>query len=141
MVPLPFGLVVPAGVFAIALVFTLRDGIHERWGKGGAYRLIAAASLMSWGLAVLTGNAVLGRVTLASVLAFAINEALDTEIYHMLRRKSKPIAILGSNAVSAAVDSVLFIAVAFGWLWPLIVGQYVVKMLIAGAVGWWMAKR
>lgn len=141
IVPLPFGLVVPAGVFAIAPIFTLRDGIHERYGRKGAYLLIGIASALSWGLSIVTGSGVLARVTLASVLAFALNETLDTEIYHKLRARSRLAAILGSNAVSAAADSVLFIAVAFGWLWPLIIGQYVVKMLIAGMVGLWMTRK
>lgn len=141
IVPLPFGLAVPAGVFAIAPVFTLRDAVHERWGRRGAYALIAVASAMSWALAWLTGNALLGRVTVASVIAFALNETLDTEIYHKLRDRSRLLAILGSNAVSTLVDSALFIWIAFGPLWQLMVGQYLVKMLIAGAIGLWMTRK
>jgi len=141
IISLPFGLSVPAGVFAIAPVFTLRDEIHERWGRRGAYVLIALASALSWALSVATGSALLARVTLASVIAFVVNEALDTEIYHQLRRRSRLAAILGSNAVSAAVDSVLFIGIAFGLDWSLIVGQYVVKMLLAGLVGLWVMRR
>lgn len=141
IIPLPFGLAVPAGVFAIAPVFTLRDEVHEKWGRRGAYLLIAVASLASWTLAFVMGNGLLARVTLASVLAFAVNEALDTEIYHKLRERSRFFAILGSNSVSAAVDSVLFISVAFGFNASLIVGQYVVKMLLAAAVGVWVTRR
>jgi len=140
IVSLPFGLAVPAGVFAVAPVFTLRDEIHERWGRRGAYLWIALASLCSWGLAVVVGSGLLARVTLASVVAFLVNEALDTEIYHKLRARSRLAAILGSNAVSAAVDSVLFIGVAFGLDWSLIAGQYVVKVALAGLVGWWVTR-
>ena len=140
IVSLPFGLAVPAGVFAVAPVFTLRDEIHERWGRRGAYALIALASLCSWGLAVVMGSGLLARVTLASVVAFLVNETLDTEIYHKLRARSRLAAILGSNAVSAAVDSILFIGIAFGLNWSLIAGQYVVKVALAGAVGWWVTR-
>jgi len=141
IVPLPFGLAVPAGVFAIAPTFTLRDVIHERWGRRGAYYLIGCASIISWLIAVITGSGVLARVTLASVLAFAFNEVLDTEVYAVLRARSRAAAILGSNAVSAAVDSALFILVAFGPNWRLIVGQYVVKMILAGVVALWVLRR
>jgi uncharacterized PurR-regulated membrane protein YhhQ (DUF165 family) len=140
-VPLPFGLAVPAGVFAIAPVFSLRDEVHEKWGRKGAYALIAVASAVSWGLALLMGDGLLSRVTLASVAAFALNETMDTEVYHKLRERSRLWAILGSNAISSLVDSGLFIWVAFGPLWNLIIGQYIVKMLIAAVVGLWIARR
>jgi hypothetical protein len=141
IVPLPFGLAVPAGVFAIAPVFTLRDGVHERWRRRGAYILIGIASTTSWALAVLTGSGLLARVTLASVTAFTLNETLDTEIYHKLRQRSRLVAILGSNAVSSLVDSVLFIWVAFGPAWQMMLGQYLVKMLLAALVGLWMTRK
>lgn len=141
VISLPFGLAVPAGAFAIAPVFSLRDGIHEKWGRRGAYVMIGVAMLISWGLSVLTGDRLLSRVTLASVFAFAMNEALDTEIYHKLRSHSKLLAVLGSNAVSSLVDSVLFIWVAFGPLWNLMIGQYIIKMILAAGVGVWMTKQ
>jgi uncharacterized PurR-regulated membrane protein YhhQ (DUF165 family) len=141
IVPLFFGLAVPAGVFAIAPIFSLRDGIHERWGRRGAYILIATASIISWGLAVLTGSTILARVTLASVLSFVVNESLDTEIYQSLRSHSKLLAILGSNTISSLVDSVLFIWIAFGPLYNLMLGQYLVKMLLAGIIGIWMVRK
>jgi uncharacterized PurR-regulated membrane protein YhhQ (DUF165 family) len=141
IVSLPFGLFVPAGVFAIAPVFTVRDQVHERWGRRGAYILIGIASVMSWALSIVTGSTLLARVTLASVAAFALNEVLDTEVYAMLRARSRFGAILGSNAVSAAVDSVLFIWVAFGPDWRLMLGQYLVKLILAGAIGWIITRR
>ena len=141
IVPLPLGLAVPAGVFAIAPIFTLRDEVHERWGRRGAYALIGCASVVSWLVAAIIGSGALARVTLASVLAFALNEVLDTEVYAALRARSRAAAILGSNAVSAAVDSALFILVAFGPDWRLIVGQYVVKMVLAGVVAWMIMRR
>jgi len=141
IIPLPLGLAVPAGVFAIAPVFSIRDAIHEKWGRKGAYILIGLASIISWGLALLTGDGLLSRITLSSVLAFLVNETLDTEVYHVLRQRSRLAAIIGSNAASSMVDSVLFIWVAFGPLWSLMVGQYIVKMVIAGLVGLWMTRQ
>jgi uncharacterized PurR-regulated membrane protein YhhQ (DUF165 family) len=137
IVPLPFGLAVPAGVFPIALIFTVRDDIHEKYGRKGAYALITIASVLSWVLSAILGSSLLARVTLASVAAFALNEIVDTEIYHTLRKRNRFMAILGSNAVSAALDSVIFIAIAFGWNWSLIVGQYAVKMVLSSLWGGW----
>ncbi len=135
MIPLGFGIMVPAGVFAFAPIFTIRDMVHEEFGKRGAYYLIALASGIAWLLAAITGSGALAVVTLASVIAFVVNEALDTEIYAALRERSRFLAIMSSNAVSAAVDSVLFIAIAFGWIWGAMIGQYVVKMIIATILG------
>lgn len=139
-IPLAFGLAVPAGVFAIAPVFSVRDGVHEKLGKRWAYALIAAAAAISYVIAWMSGDDLLGRVTLASVVAFVSNESLDTEIYHQLRQRSKLVAILGSNAVSSLVDSILFIWIAFGPMAGLMAGQYIVKMAIAGVVGLWMTR-
>lgn len=141
IVPLPLGLTVPAGVFAIAPVFSLRDAVHERFGRKGAYVLIAIATGLSWGWAFVSGDGLLSRVTLASVIAFAFNEILDTEIYYKLRNRSRLLAIIGSNAISSLVDSVLFIWVAFGPLLPLMIGQYIVKMVLAALVGLWIVKK
>ena len=141
IISLPLGLAVPAGVFALAPIFSLRDEIHEQSGRRGAYILIAIASVLSWGLALLTDSGLLSRVTLASVLAFAINESLDTEIYHRLRGRSKLLAVLGSNSVSSLVDSVLFIWIVFGPLFGLMLGQYIVKMVIASLVGLWISRK
>lgn len=141
IIPLPFGLAVPAGVFAIAPVFSLRDAVHEKAGRKGAYILIAIATGLSWIWAFVSGDGLLSRITLASVVAFAFNEVLDTEIYHKLRIRSKLLAILGSNAVSSLVDSVLFIWVAFGPLVFLMAGQYLIKMVLSALVGLWLVKR
>lgn len=141
IIPLPFSLAVPAGVFVIAPIFTLRDEVHERYGRKGAYLLVAIAAVISWGTSIMTGNTLLARITLSSVIAFVFNGMLDTEIYHELRKKSRLSAILGSNAISSLVDSVLFIWVAFGPLWQLMLGQYMVKMLISTLVGLWITRK
>lgn len=141
IVPLPFGLAVPAGVFAIAPIFTIRDQIHEKYGKRGAYIAVLVASLIAWGVAAIMGNGLLARITLASLFAFFTNELLDTEIYHRLRKRSKLQGIIGSNTVSSLVDSVVFIWIAFGFVWQLMLGQYIVKMIISIIMGIWITRK
>ena len=146
-------LVVPAGVFVYALTFTLLDLINERLGRAGARRVIAAAfcaNLLLAAYAQLTvwapppacfdGQAafarVLGatpRIVAASLLAY-LGSALTTRKSAWWRARvggDRWLRVLASNAVSTAVDSALFVTLAFGGVLPvgpLILGQYVVKM-------------
>jgi uncharacterized integral membrane protein (TIGR00697 family) len=70
----------------------------------------------------------------ASLFAFLISTLLDVEIFAYWRRRIRGpawVRVLASNAVSTAVDSAVFVAVAFAGvlpLWELIAGQYVIKM-------------
>ena len=149
-------LVVPAGVFVYALTFTLLDLINERLGRAGARRVIAAAfcaNLLLAAYAQLTvwapppaffdGQAafarVLGatpRIVAASLLAYLGSALTDAEIFAWWRARVggyRWLRVLASNAVSTAVDSALFVTLAFGGVLPvgpLILGQYVVKMAV-----------
>jgi uncharacterized integral membrane protein (TIGR00697 family) len=147
-------LVVPAAVFIYALTFTLLDVIHERLGKLGARRVVATAfcanlllavyaQLTVWAPAPTFFDAdaavarVLGatpRVVVASLVAYLASALVDAEVFAWWRARVggyRWLRVLASNAVSTAVDSVLFVALAFAGVlpvWPLVVGQYVVKM-------------
>lgn len=149
-------LVVPAGVFVYALTFTLLDLINERLGKAGARRVIvtafcanlllaAYAQLTVWAPAPAFFDAqaafarVLGatpRVVAASLLAYLAASLVDAEIFAWWRARVggvRWLRVLVSNTVSTAIDSVLFVTLAFlGVLpiGPLIAGQYVVKMAV-----------
>ena len=119
----------------IALDLTSRDNLHEAWhGKGLFWKmaaLIATGSLLSW---ILNRNA--GPIALASFVAFACANAADTLIYQLLHDKAKLLKVNGSNVVSAAVDSFIFPALAFGFplLWTVILGQFAAK--VAGGFIW-----
>ena len=148
------GIVVPAAVFLYTLTFTLIDLINERLGKVGARQVVAtafAANLLLAGYiqfaiwlppapfyrdaAAFAG--VLGgtpRIVFASLAAYLVSSMVDTEIFAWWRAHvagPKWARVLSSNTVSTFVDSALFIGIAFAGvlpLWPLIMGQYVVKM-------------
>jgi len=135
IIPLPFGLFVPAGVFAIAPIFTLRDSIHRKYGAKHVVILIMIASVLSYGFSIVFGSPMLGKVTIASVIAFIVSEYSDTLIYHLTRHQTWMNRVMKSNAVSTFLDSIIFIGLAFGLVIPLVLGQYIVKMLIAGVVG------
>ena len=100
-VPVGFGLVAPAGVYAAGLCLTLRDAVHERHGATGALAAIAAGTLLSAGLSP--------RIALASGTAFLVSECLDLLVYVPLRRRGLLTAVVVSNLVGLVADSWLFL--------------------------------
>jgi uncharacterized integral membrane protein (TIGR00697 family) len=150
------GIIVPAAIFIYALTFTLIDLINESFGKQGARKVILAAliaNLLLAGyaqLAVLLPSppfykgqeafaGVLGstpRIVLASLAAYLVSSLVDAEVFAFWRvhvRGPKWARVVISNAISTAVDSVIFITLAFYGhmpVWILIKGQYIVKMAI-----------
>ncbi len=148
--------VVPAGVFVYAVTFTLLDLVNERLGRAGARRVILAAfcanlllavyaQLTVWAPAPAFFDAqpafarVLGstpRIVAASLLAYLASSLVDAEIFAWWRVRLggfRWLRVLASNAVSTALDSVLFVTLAFLGVLPiapLVVGQYLVKMAV-----------
>jgi len=149
-------LVVPAAIFIYTLTFTLIDLINESMGKQGARKVILAAFIANILLAAYAQFTVLlppasfysgqeayasvlgntPRIVFASLTAYLISSLIDAEIFAFWRsriRGPKWARVLVSNTVSTWVDSVVFITFAFYGVmpvWPLIKGQYVVKMAI-----------
>jgi uncharacterized integral membrane protein (TIGR00697 family) len=150
------GLVVPAAIFIFTLTFTLVDLINESMGKQGARKVILSAFIANLLLAAYAQFSVLlppasfysgqeafasvlgstPRIVFASLTAYLISSLIDAEIFAFWRtriRGQKWLRVLVSNAISTWVDSVIFITLAFYSvmpIWPLIKGQYVVKMAI-----------
>jgi queuosine precursor transporter len=85
--------------------------------------LILAGSAISFALGA-------GRIAIASAVAFAASETVDTITYALLGNRERLIRVNGSNVASAAVDSFLFPALAFGLpvLWAIVIGQFVAKV-------------
>lgn len=131
---LPFGLMVPAGVFFFAPIFTIRDRIQVDRGVKWVYLLIGMSALVSWLAGWVMGMPLLARIGGASVAAFLVSETLDTMVFTALKKISFTQRALFSNFFSAFVDSLIFIGLAFGVVWPLILGQWMVKMLIAAVI-------
>ncbi|MBZ0301026.1 MAG: VUT family protein [Anaerolineae bacterium] len=114
----------------IGLDITARDSLHEAWQHEGLWwkmlLLIATGSILS---AALNWNA--AQIALASFLAFAGAGIADTLVYHALRDRARMLKINGSNVISAAVDSALFPALAFGFplLIGVMIGQFIAKVV------------
>lgn len=125
----PSATVVIAFLF-IALDLTTRDALHDAWhGNGLVWKmaaLIATGSVLSY---LLNRNA--GPIALASFVAFVAAAGVDTLAYAALGKRAYLVKVNGSNLLSAAVDSVIFPALAFGLplLWPIVIGQFVAKVV------------
>lgn len=133
-----FGLLAPAGVLFAGLSFTFRDLTHEALGRWWCIAAILGGSALSYVLEDV------GRIALASAIAFTASEFLDLAVYEPLRRRSWLGAVAASNTVGLVVDSVLFLWIAFESLHGLdglIVGK-VYMTLLAVAVLWaWRRSR
>jgi hypothetical protein len=98
---------VPAGTLWAGATFTLRDLLHECLGGRGVLGAIAAGAGLSWLLAT-------PQIAVASVLAFTASELVGSLVYGRLRAWSVLGAVIGSNLAGLAIDSVLFVPLAFG---------------------------
>ncbi|WP_437309935.1 VUT family protein [Sorangium sp. So ce388] len=108
IVPVGFGLEAPAGVYFAGLALAARDAVQERHGLRVALALVllgaAVSALFAPGLA------------LASAAAFLVSEVLDGLAWSRLRRHGAAVAVAGSGLVGAAIDTLLFLTLAFGSL-------------------------
>ncbi|WP_237743206.1 VUT family protein [Mycobacteroides abscessus] len=120
--PIGFGLAAPSGVLFAGAQLTLRDLIHEQLGAWKTLAVITAS-------APLTALVASPTLAAASVVTFLAAEAADLAVYSWLRRRGYITAVLGSNLVSAVLDSLLFLALAFG-----------VSQAAAGAAGMTVGK-
>lgn len=99
-------LIVPVGSLFAGAVFILRDIVQLRHGKRKTYTTILLAALISAALSVALGDT--AHVAAASVAAFFVSEAADTEIFSRLRR-SLAARILLSGIVGGCLDSAVFV--------------------------------
>lgn len=107
-VPVGFGLLAPAGVYFAGLAFTLRDLTQEKLGRRWVVIAILSGAVLS--------SLVSSQFALASGVSFLVSELADFAVYTPLRQKRWLGAVLASNTVGLAVDSVLFLSLAFGSL-------------------------
>lgn len=149
------GFSVDAGTLIYPLTFTLRDVVHKVGGARLARVTIVTAAAMNvmmaaafWAAANLPADPQAGpqeqfgqvlvstwRIVLASILAQVVAELIDTEVYRRIRARlgvrHQWARVLGSNAVSIPVDSVIFVLVAF---WGVVPGGVLRSIIWANIV-------
>lgn len=147
----------PAAVIIFSVTFLITDIVNEKFGRKETQRMIfiafasqVALALFSWLIVSLapapfwSGQAsfemIFGqvpRLIIASWTAFLISENLDAYLFAYVRKFTAGRHLWMRNVFSSlpamAVDSLIFVTVAF-WgiqpLWPLIFGLVAVKWLV-----------
>lgn len=135
VIPVWWGLYAPSGVLWTGLAFSLRDAVQERLGRWWTTGTIIAGAVLS--LAVSDPF-----VATASGIAFGVSEFADFAIYTPLRERGYIRAVVASNVVGSAVDSVAFLLIAFGSL-DFLAGQLVGKwlMIVPAMLAVWLWRR
>ena len=126
IVSVGFGRVAPAGVFCIGGVLVLRDWLQQLRGLAWTMPLVYAAGLASWGIGDAAGWTRLEKIAVASVVAFTVSETAEAIVFTPLRRRSLSLGVAVSGTVGNALDSWLFLQLAFGSQ-AFFVGQFIGK--------------
>ena len=127
LVPVAPGIMAPSGVLLIGAALVLRDLVQRRLGLRAALAAIAAGAALS---AVLAPAA----IVVASTAAFLLSELADAFVYTPLQRHRFVLAVVLSGLVGLAVDSVVFLGLAFG-SFEFLPGQILGKLwMVIGAV-------
>lgn len=135
LIPVGFGLMAPSGVLVMGLALVLRDLVQRTLGIGWSLVGILAGAALSWFVAA-------PALALASAAAFLFSELADTAVYTPLARKRLITAVLASSLVGTAIDSALFLWLAFGsvsLLPGLVLGK--VWMVSAATLVLWLSRR
>lgn len=123
--------VTPINAFVlIGLDLALRDWLHVRikaWQMGV---LIASTGLLTYLI-----NPAAGHIAVASACAFTAAALVDWTVFTRLWGHTWAFRSNASNIAGAAVDSLVFPAIAFGALMPgIVLAQFVAK--VAGGALW-----
>jgi hypothetical protein len=163
-------LVTPGAALAYALTYFASDCYAELYGRRAAQVLVNVGFAMNFFLLVLVWSTILApaasnsvdpgwfravmgastNIVLGSLLAYLVSQNWDVLVFDRLRRRTDGRRLwlrnVGSTATSQAIDTVIFVGVAF-FLAPavlgvgvrlplpvlasLMAGQYLLKLLIA----------
>ncbi|NKS29262.1 VUT family protein [Rhodococcus hoagii] len=127
-VPVGFGQQATAGTFAAGFALAARDATQDLLGR----RAMLIALTIGAALSYLVADP---AIALASLAAFALSELLAFAVYTPLRNRSRlgdrrwATAVTTSSLTGAVADTVVFLAIAFGWaaVLPALAGQLVGK--------------
>lgn len=119
-----FGLTTTAGTYAAGVALLARDALQDTSGRRAVLVAIVAGAVLSAWFST-------PQLAFASGVAFLIAELSDMAIYTPLRKRGWARAVLASNMVGAALDTVTFLWLAGFPIWAAAPGQLVGKVLWA----------
>lgn len=120
LIPVAPGLMAPSGVLMVGVALLLRDLVQHRLGIRWCFIAIVIGGCLS---AVFSPRS----LVVASVSAFILSEVADLFVYTPLYRRRLLLAVMLSGIVGAAVDSAIFLWIAFSSL-DLLTGQVIGKL-------------
>jgi len=153
-----FGLTASATVLAYPITFLMTDIVSEIWGRKAANRLVLAGFValvlgyISIQVAIIWPAApfwqqqpefqrlfgVSLRIIIGGLLAYLLSQFHDVWAFHFWKKATKGRWLFVRNnlstLVSQLIDTIVFVVIAFAGIAPLlsmIIGQYVVKVVIA----------
>lgn len=106
--------VAPAGVLCIGAVLVIRDWLQQLRGLGYAIPLMLVAGGASYAAGVVFGWTSLQKIAVASVVAFLLSETVEALIFTPIRNRSLTAGVALSATIGNAIDSYVFLALAFG---------------------------
>jgi uncharacterized PurR-regulated membrane protein YhhQ (DUF165 family) len=125
----------PAGVFCIGAVLVLRDWIQQLRGLVWTMPLVYGAGVISWAVGDLAGWTSLQRIAIASLIAFSVSETVEAVVFTPLRNRSLTLAVALSGTVGNALDSYIFLSIAFSstaFFWGQFWGK--TEMIVLGTI-------
>jgi uncharacterized integral membrane protein (TIGR00697 family) len=154
------GLAVDGGTLLYPLTFTARDLLHKKIGAKLVRFVIVLAALINlalfafvWLVAKLPPDPEVGlqleyalvllpgiRLVIGSIIAMTVADLIDTFVYTLVQRKygksRQWLRVLLSGGVSIPVDTMVFLAIAFGgWMPVAVIGEmFVANILVKYAV-------
>ena len=158
-----FGVATTAGNVLYASTFLVTDILSEKYGKDEAKKAVmySFSAMLIWLLGTQlilwftpnesdfvseSLNVVFGlvpRITIASVVGYLASQSIDVFLYHLIWKKTGNnrsflwLRNNGSTLISQAVDTVLFVTIAFAGVYPMevflniLLTTYLFKAIVA----------
>lgn len=135
LIPVFPGITAPSGVLVVGFALVLRDVVHRDLGAHWALIAIAGGTALSAAFSP-------ASLLIASTAAFALSELADLAVYAPLKRRGFFTAAFVSSLAGLAVDSLIFLTLAFGNL-DFLAGQILGKlwMVLATLFVIWLLAR
>ena len=156
-IPFLFGTHLSVAVFSLPFIFVTTDIIGKVYGKEMAKKfvLLGFSALILWTLFSLLVQILPWsdrtfarlweayeviftlsiRVAIASLCAFILSEYLDVLVFFHFKNEKRSFcfSLLASNIVSQAIDTGVFMFIAFWWVFPPVT-------ILMMALPWWISK-
>jgi len=127
--------VAPAGVFCIGAALVLRDWIQQLAGLWWTIALVIIGGGASYLIGDVAGWTGLQKISVASLVAFIVSETVEAAVFTPIRNRNLTAGVLASGMIGNAIDSWLFLTLAFGstaFFWGNFIGK--AEMILVGGL-------